>query len=82
MDKILVTIYVLTLGEEYDVLLPINISGIETLKVIQETIKELSLDTYEINPNAILFNEDGLIINLKNNIRFSGLRNGSKVILR
>ncbi len=82
MDKILVTIYVLATEEEYDILIPINITGIEALNLIQTTIKELSSNNYEINNNAVLFNEEGKLINLKNSIKFSGLKNGSKVLLK
>ena len=82
MDKILVTIYVLTLEEEYDVLLPINLNMKEALDLIQKTIKELSSDVYEINSEAILYNEAGQLINTNNNVRSSGLSNGCKILLK
>ena len=82
MDKILVTIYVLALEESYDILIPINLNCKEALNMIQDTIKELSEEIYEVNPSALLYTEDGKLINLNNNIKFSGLTNGCKVLLK
>ena len=81
MNKILVTIYVIFLDNQYDVLIPINISVKDALELIQNSIVELSSKAYVVNPNALLYDESGKIINTHNIVKFSGLKNGSKVIL-
>ena len=81
MNKILVTIHVLGLETDYDILLPINEMGKNVLEMIQHTIEELSQGAYVYNQNAVLINSDGSLINLNNNIKFSGLKNGSKVLM-
>lgn len=82
MDKILVVVYVLSLEETYDVLLPINLNAKECLDMMQDTIVDLSKGTYQKNPNALLYTETGHVINLQNNVKFSGLTNGCKVLLK
>lgn len=82
MDKILISIYVLSIGEEYDLFVPINEYVSNMIEVIQVTIKELSGDYYVINPKALLYNGvDGKVINNNNIVKFSGLKNGSRVLL-
>jgi hypothetical protein len=63
--------------------LPINLKVSDAMILIQNTIKEMSEDNYEINDSAILYScEDGKIINFNNIVKFSGLKNGCKVILK
>ena len=81
MNKVLVTIYVLSLDETYDVLLPINLKMMEALDLIQNTIVDLSSNNYIKHANVILMNSEGKAINNNNNVRLSGLTNGCKVIL-
>lgn len=83
MNKILVTIYVLALNQSFDLFLPSTMLMSEAIGLIQNTIKELSEDAYEINPTPILYNEfDGKLINLNNIVKLSGLKNGCKVLLK
>lgn len=81
MNKILVTIYVVSIDETYDILLPINLKMEDNLELIQNTITELSNNNYVKHENAILMNSDSKIINIKNSGKNSGLTNGCKVIL-
>ena len=81
MKKILIVVYVLFLENEYDILLPINISVLEAIELIQTSVCELSGNTYIINDNAVLYDAYGKVININNIVKFSGLKNGSKVIL-
>ncbi len=81
MNKILVTFYVLSLDETYDILLPINLKMTEALELIQNTIVELSNNNYIKHDNVILMNSDSRIINNKNVVRLSGLTNGCKIVL-
>ncbi len=83
MNEILVTVYVLGLDEEYDMFLPIGMNMGECLNLIQETIKELSEENYQIHEDAKLYSAtEGRLINLKNAVKFSGLKNGCKVLLK
>ena len=81
MNKILVTVYVLTLDNQYDLLIPININTIDAIDLIQNSIVDLVGEEYIVNKNAFLYDEKGCIINPNNIIKFSGLKNGSKVML-
>lgn len=82
MNKILVTFYVPTIDEEYNLFIPINLKLSEALELIQKAIFDLSGEYYVINQNAILIDSiEGKIINSNNIVKFSGLRNGSKVML-
>ena len=81
MKKILVTIYVLSLQQEFDVFIPIAMNMKDAISLIQDSIVKLSNENYQKKDNVMLFDEDGKIINLNNKAKFSGLNNGSKVIL-
>lgn len=81
MNKILITIYVLNTESQYDLMIPINLSVKEALDLIQDAIVELSSNAYKKNEEALLYDEDGKNINQENIVKFSGLKNGSKVLL-
>ena len=81
MKKILVTIYVLSLQQEFDVFIPIAMDMQEVISLIQESIVKLSKGNYQKKDNVILFDENGKIINPNNKVKFSGLNNGFKVIM-
>lgn len=81
MNKILITIYVLKIENQFDLMIPINLSVKEAIDLIQDAIVELSSNAYKKNANAILYDEEGKNINLENIVKFSGLKNGSKVLL-
>ena len=81
MDKILVSIYVLRIDETFDIYIPINKNTQEALNLIQKEIVRLSNETYIINEKAMLYTENGTVINTYNMVRFSGLTNGQKLLL-
>ena len=81
MNKILITVYVLSLDESYDVLIPINLKMTEVFDLIQNTICELSSNNYVKHDDVRLINKDGKDINRKNMVRLSGLTNGCRVVL-
>lgn len=82
MSEILITIYVLSLNEEYDMFLPIGMKVIEAIDLIQNTIVEMSLGNYEKVESPLLYNEEGLLINTNNIVKYSGIKNGSKILLK
>lgn len=82
MDKILVSFYVIKLDEEYDMYLPINEKISSVINNVQNTLIELSNGAYVYNENAVIY--DGLlgrVVNNNNIVKFSGLKNGSRVLL-
>ena len=81
MKKVLVSIYVLKLDKTYDVKLPINLPMKDVLELIQNTIKEMN-DAYEINNNVKLYESlSGNLLNINNIVKFSGVKNGEKLML-
>ncbi len=83
MKKILVTIFVLCIGEQYDLFIPIDMNLLEVINLIQKSIYELSGEEYIIRKDneVLLYNDDGKIINSNNVVKFSGLKNGSRILL-
>ena len=81
MNKILVTIYVITLNEEFDILLPIGLKTREAIDAVQDSLCELSNNNYVKQDNVNLYTAEGLVINQNNTVKFSGLKNGIKVLL-
>ena len=81
MNKILVTIYVPYLDEEYDLLLPIGKKLEEVLDYIQDSLVDLSNSNYIKKDGIFLYLENGFILNPANAIKQSGLTNGCKVCL-
>lgn len=82
MKKIIITIFVPNIEDEFDMKISINSNMKEVLDLIQKGIRELSGDTYVINPNALLYEKNtGKVINLNNVVKYSGLQNGSSVML-
>ena len=81
MDKILVTIYVLSIEQEFDVFLPIGETVSNVLDLIQDSLVDLSNNNYIKKENVFLYDNEGNIINQNNIIKYSGLKNGEKVCL-
>ncbi len=82
MNKILISVYVITLDAKYDLFVPINIKTSKMIDLIQKSIVELSLGHYQINQTAHLYDgKSGMLINTNNIVKYSGLQNGSNVLL-
>ena len=69
------------IDETFDIYIPINKNTQEALNLIQKEIVKLSNETYIINEKAMLYTENGTVINTNNMVRFSGLTNGQKLLL-
>ena len=82
MKEILVTIYVLSLQEEFDIFIPIKFNVKEALDLIQDTLVNLSNGNYEKVDNPLLYDENGKVINSNNAVKYSGLKNGCTVLLK
>lgn len=81
MNKIVITIYVASLDIEYDIRIPIGIKVVDALVIIQDSIYDLSNCNFSKNETLNLFSSEGFLINKNNIVKFSGLKNGMKVIL-
>lgn len=81
MKEIVVTIYVLSLQEEYDLFIPISLKLCDILDSIQDSIVEMSQGNYEKKDRVFLYDESGKVINDNNPIKYSGLKNGSRVLM-
>lgn len=84
MNKILVTVHVLSTNEKYDMYIPIGVKVINLIDLIQKNIYELDDHNYVVRDPSeiILLNSSGNVINSNNIVKFSGLRNGSIVIMK
>ena len=83
MDKVLVTIYVPSIDENYNVYLPINLKLLDVINAFQNDLVNLSNNNYEIIENPILYNDmDGKILNLNNIVKDCGIKMGCKILLR
>lgn len=81
MNKILVTLYVVSIDEEFDIFLPIGKKISDLLNIIQDSIVDLSNDNYIKKDNVLLYTSNGLIVNPNNIVKYSGLKNGCKICL-
>ena len=81
MKELLVTIYVLSLHEEYDLFIPISIKTEDAVNLIQDSIVEMSSGNCVKKDRVYLVNEEGFAINTNNPVKYSGLRNGSRLLM-
>ncbi len=81
MNKILITVYAVTLNEEFDIFLPISIKTQEAIDIVQDSLCELSNNNYQKKEDVNLYTSDGFVINKNNIVKYSGLKNGIKVLL-
>lgn len=81
MKELLVTIYVLSLQQEFDLVIPIFLNTKEAIDLIQDSIVEMSEGNYVKKDKPVLLNEAGKVINDLNPIKYSGLTNGCRVLM-
>lgn len=82
MNKVLITVYVPTLEEEYNLFIPIN-KKIGTIKnKIKESIFEMSEGNFDVTKKYRFFDrETGKDYEETLYVKESGIKNGSKIIL-
>lgn len=82
MDKIYVNIFVPALDQSFDIELPINLEMKYAIDNIQNAIKEITEDAYVVKKEIQLFDKStGDLINMNNIVKYSGLKNGSSIML-
>ena len=77
-NKVLVNLYILSLGKNYEVFVPVNEKVGNITKLLNNSLFE-DLDTTK--NNKILNAETGLVYNNNVLIRVSDIRNGTKLLL-
>lgn len=81
MNKILVTIYVVSIDKEFDLFIPIGKKVSDIIDLIQDSVVDLSNGNYQKKKDALLYNSAGFIININNIVKYAGLKNGCKLCL-
>lgn len=82
MKKVLVSVYVLSLDKTYDILLPINLSMKDVIDLIKSAIVEMSNGVFvNSNDSKLYEGNTGKLVNINNIVKFSGIRNGCKLML-
>ena len=81
-NKILIELEIPLLEKHFDLFIPIN-KKIGTIKrLIEDSLKDLTEDEYEIREDTNLYSKDtGDIYDVNKNVRDTDLQNGSRVIL-
>ena len=81
-NKVLVKVYVPTIEEQYDILIPLNRRIYNVVKLLVKAINELSNGYYEPKNKPILYNKITAIPYDENlSIRESNIRNGTELVL-
>jgi len=81
-NKVLVKVYVPTIEEQYDILIPLNRRLYNVIKLLVKAINELSNGYYVPKNKPILYNKISAIpYDEKLSIRESNIRNGTELVL-
>ena len=82
MNKVLIKLYVPTLGENYDIYIPVNEMVWKVNRLIVKLISDMSNDNFSIDKDYALINIDtGMIYNNNNIIINTDIRNASRLLL-
>ncbi len=81
MNKILVTVVVPMIEEEYDIYIPVSKIIDVAINLIVKTVNELSEGHYQIKQNPILMDSNGNAFVKGYTVKESGIKNGDKLIL-
>lgn len=77
-NKLLINLYVLSLGKEFEVYMPVN----EKIGNISRLLNSSMFEVADEKKNYILFNaESGVSYNNNDIVRNTDIKNGSKLIL-
>ena len=82
MDKIFIDLFIPALDKSYNIELPINLEMKYVVEKIQDALIELTDGSYISKSDVSLFDKNtGCLINLNNIVKYSGLKNGSSILL-
>ena len=80
-NKILVTVIVPMIEEEYDIYIPVSKTIKLTLKLLSKTINELSEGHFPLKENNVLLSSTGAMFTNNFTIKDCGIKNGDKIVL-
>jgi len=80
-NKILISIKVPMIEEEYDVFVPISKNIKLTIDLLVKTVNELTLGHYPLKSGSYLLDLNGNLLDKSLTIKESGLKNGDRLIL-
>lgn len=81
-NKVLITVNVPSLEKKYDVYVPVNRKVYSVINMLKASLFELSLGSFNVSKNYVLYNEEsGIIYDMNLLVRDTDIRNGSTVIL-
>ena len=81
-NKVLIRVNVPSLEKKYDVYVPVNRKVHSVIKMIKESLSELSLGVFSSQEDYLLYNaETGIMYDMNVLIRDTDIRNGSEVIM-
>ena len=81
-NKVLITVNVPSLEKKYDVYVPVNRKVYSVINMLKTSLFELSLGSFNVSKNYVLYNEEsGIIYDMNLLVRDTDIRNGSTVIL-
>ena len=82
MDKIYVNVFIPKIDKNFNIKLPINLEMNYVILEFQKAVSEITNGKYIINENVKLYDKTtGLLINNNNIVKYSGLKNGSSILL-
>lgn len=82
MNKVLIKLYVPTLGENYDIYIPVNEMIWKVNRLIVKLISDMSNNNFSIDKDYALINIDtGMIYNNNDIIINTDIRNASRLLL-
>ena len=83
MDQLLVSVYVISINEEFDMYIPINMKVTDLINFIKEKIVEETAGAYEPKEALKLYDVTTTkVINSNNIVKYSGIKFGSKLLLK
>ncbi|MBR2828445.1 MAG: hypothetical protein IKE70_04365 [Bacilli bacterium] len=81
-NKILIELEIPIIEKKYDLFIPINKKIGTIKKLIEESLVEITNNSYEIRKDSNLYSkENGSIYNVNETVRETDLKNGSRIIL-
>lgn len=82
MNKILIKVYVPSLGKNFDFFIPTDIRVYEAISLITSALEQYSEGEYRSNHKEVLCDKsDGKILDINYMAYELGIKNGSKLVL-
>lgn len=80
-NKILITVLVPMIEEQYDIYIPVSKNIKVTTKLLVKTINELSEGHFPLKENTVLISSNGEILGNALTVKECGIKNGDRIVL-